>query len=114
MYLLISSYWDIKEAAEENILSISLSIKMSLWAFLFGVLLEWRSLRRLLEGHVRINWLIAPAIILTVLSFIPTFKWINWLGIGNPFYIEMFYTPEIHNLLDTASGILLIRSFSKD
>ena len=113
MYLLISTYWDIRKAAETNILSVSLSIKMSLWAFLFGIFLEWRGLSNLFQRHVKINWLIAPAIILTALSFIPTFKWVDWLGIGNPFYIEMFYIPEIHNLLDVASGILLIRSLSK-
>ncbi|QHE52730.1 hypothetical protein [Pontibacillus sp. HMF3514] len=93
---------------------LTLSIKLSLWVFLFGVLLEWKSLKRLIKGHFKINWLFIPAIILTVLSFIPSYYWVPWFGVGHPFYIEMFYIPKTQPLLDATSGILAIRSISGD
>ncbi|KGX87145.1 hypothetical protein [Pontibacillus marinus] len=112
MHLSISTYWDLKEAEDNGVLSTTLSIKLSLWVFVFGVLLEWKSLKRLIQGQFKITWLFIPAIILTVLSFIPSYHWVSWFGVGYPFFIEMFYIPKTQPLLDAASGILFIRSIS--
>ncbi|WIF99509.1 MULTISPECIES: hypothetical protein [Pontibacillus] len=111
---MVSTYAAMEEDAKENILSISLSLQMSLWAFLFGVLLEWRGLKNLLRGKVRISWLVVPALLLTGFSFIPMFQWISWLGWGNPFFIKMFYIPDLYNLLDVAAGVFLIRSIIRE
>ncbi|WP_443258408.1 hypothetical protein [Virgibacillus sp. L01] len=89
-------------------------LKMSLWAFLFGILTEWKALKNIiLKGSIKINWLVVPAIILAIISFIPRMYWVKWFGINIPFFIEMFLLAETQILLTASSGILLARSFNR-
>ncbi|TFB13488.1 hypothetical protein E3U55_16070 [Filobacillus milosensis] len=112
LYLMNDTFWyvNLHLNASENPYFVLL--KMSLWGFLFGVFIEWRSLKDVLIGNIRINWLIAPAAILIVIGFIPIIKWVQWFGVGTPFYIEMLSLPEINVVINIASGILLVRGLS--
>ncbi|ENH97741.1 hypothetical protein J416_04236 [Gracilibacillus halophilus YIM-C55.5] len=57
-------------------------LKMSLWAFLFGILTEWKALKNIiLKGNIKINWILVPSILLAIISFIPRMYWIKWSGI---------------------------------
>jgi len=105
------TYFEVKQAIDKNITSDPLMMKMSLWFFLFGVFMEWEGLGRLFKGYVKVNWLIVPAVVLTVLSFIPSYYWIPWFGVGYPF--DMLWVPNTHTLLTAASGILFVRSLRK-
>ncbi|WLD94492.1 hypothetical protein [Alkalihalobacillus sp. AL-G] len=83
------------------------------WAFLFGILIEWKALRNIMQGNIKVNWLFIPAIFLAIVCFIPRLYWSIWFGLANPFYIEMFKMAETQILLTALSGILLVRSFNK-
>ncbi|MCP8616052.1 hypothetical protein [Salirhabdus salicampi] len=88
-------------------------LKMSLWAFLFGMLVEWNGLNNIiLNRNLKVNWLLVPAILLAIISFIPRIYWVAWFGANIPFFIEMFLLAETQILLTALSGILLVRSFN--
>jgi hypothetical protein len=113
LYLMTNTFWELQKALDKmNQPQIPL-LKMNLWAFLFGILIEWKALKNILQGNIKVNWLLVPAISLTIVSFIPRLYWGIWFGLGNPFYIEMFKMAEIQILLTALSGILLVRSFNK-
>ncbi len=84
---------------------------MSLWAFLFGVLMGWKSLYTIIfDKRIKVNWLLVPAVILAIISFIPRVYWLVWFSRDIPFFIEMFLLPETQILLTAFSGLLFIQS----
>src|SRR5690554_5207570 len=106
LFLMTDTYSEIQRTVS-SIHKFSL-LKMSLWGFLFGVLIEWKPLYCMINGHIKINWkLFIPATIFIVIIFIPRIYWVEWYGLGRPFYIEMLWKPEIQMLLTAFSGILL-------
>lgn len=107
LYLINETYYKVQEA--DN--SPSSYIWRSVLVFLFGVFIEWKALYNVIKGHINLSWqLFIPAIILAVITFIPSMYWVLWFGLGRPFYIDMLWKPEIQVLLTAFSGILLIRS----
>lgn len=110
LYLMTETHNEIQRAYTDLSPQQFSLLKMSLYGFLFGVLIEWRALGSLIKGQIRLRWLLLPAAILTVIIFIPSVYWIEWFGLGRLFVIEVFGKPEIHMLLSVLSGILFIRS----
>lgn len=106
LYLINETYYKVQDAD-----SPSSYIWMSVLFFLFGVFVEWKALYNVIKGHINVSWqLFIPAIILAVITFIPSMYWVLWFGLGRPFYMDMLWKPEIQVLLTAFSGILLIRS----
>jgi len=114
LYLMTNTFWELRKALDSMDKPQVPLLKMSLWTFLFGILIEWKGLKNISQGNIRVNWLLVPAISLAIISFIPRLYWGIWFGLGNPFYIEMFKMTEIQILLTAFSGILLVRSFNKN
>jgi len=112
MYLMTETFIEIKQATQEGIMSDSLMMKMSLWAFLFGSILEWKGLKRLLKRGIKINWLIIPALIIGVLSFVPRYYWTFQFGLGFPY--DMFAIGDTQLLWNAASGVLLVRGLTSN
>ncbi|MGG3506558.1 hypothetical protein ABES58_13880 [Paenibacillus lautus] len=110
LYLMTETHDEIQRAYKDLSPQQFSLLKMSLYGFLFGVLIEWRALGCLIKGQVRLSWLLLPAAILTVIIFIPIIYWLEWFGLGRLFVIEIFGKPEIHMLLSVFSGVLFIRS----
>ncbi|WLD92422.1 hypothetical protein [Alkalihalobacillus sp. AL-G] len=113
LYLMTNTFWELQKALDKMYQPQVPLLKMSLWAFLFGILIEWNALRNIMQGNIKVNWLFIPAIFLAIVCFIPRLYWSIWFGVANPFYIEMFKMAEIQILLTALSGILLVRSFNK-
>ncbi|MDQ0353007.1 putative membrane protein [Alkalibacillus filiformis] len=112
LFIFTTTYADFQQALERAEYKISHFVLISLWAFLFGVLIEWKALGQIIfEKRIKVNWLIVPAIILTILTFIPRLYWIVWFGFGQPFFIEVFTIPETQILLTALAGILVVRAF---
>jgi hypothetical protein len=114
LYLMTNTFWEVRDSIEKVYKPQLPIFKMSLWGFLFGILIEWKPLKRIMKGNIKVNWLLVPAILLIIVSFIPRLYWLLWFGMGNPFYIEMLSMAEIQTLLNVFSGILLVRSFSEN
>ncbi|WP_143015301.1 hypothetical protein [Halobacillus aidingensis] len=112
LYLMIGNYHELQTAmqrASED--SFTLLMTMSLWAFLFGILMGWKALYNIIfEKRIKVNWIIIPSIILAIISFIPRVYWVKWFSLDLPFFIEMFQVPETQILLTAFSGLLFIRS----
>ncbi|NIK12590.1 hypothetical protein FHR85_002005 [Alkalibacillus almallahensis] len=112
---MIDNYYDLETAlqrATEDI--ILLSITMSLWAFLFGILMEWNGLRSLFKGEFNVNWqLLIPTVVLTILVFIPNVYWLTWFGQTQDFFPNVFFTRELNLVLSVLAGTMLVRSFVK-
>ena len=71
----------------------------------------WKALYNILiEKQIKVNWLLIPAVLLAIISFIPRAYWVIWFSADIPFFIEMFQVPEIQILLTAFSGLLFIRS----
>jgi hypothetical protein len=68
----------------------------------------------IIKGEMKVNWLLVPAILLTIVCFIPKVYWALWFGVGGPFYLRMFQFAETQMLLTCFSGILLVRSVNKN
>ena len=102
-----------KAANRNNERFYRLSYYMSSLAFAFGVVIEWRGVKRLFQKKIHPNWWLFPvSIALAVLSFIPRVYWLNWFGVTKPFYIDMFMFLERNLLLTVLAGILFIRSLT--
>ncbi|WP_407270748.1 hypothetical protein [Radiobacillus sp. PE A8.2] len=113
LYLMVGNYHDIQLASQRASGDIiNLLTTMSLWAFLFGVLMEWNGLRKLVRGKFTLNWqLLIPTVILSVLMFIPTIYWYLWYGGTDNVYPDIFALPETHMVLSVLAGTMLVRSF---
>lgn len=90
LYLMTNTFWEVRQAVEKVYRPQIPLMKMSLWGFLFGILIEWKTLKSIIKGNIKINWLLIPAIILIIACFIPSLYWSVWFGNGAPFYIQMF------------------------
>ncbi|MFC2946934.1 hypothetical protein [Virgibacillus sediminis] len=114
-YLIIVSYYDLqiaKQRASEN--TSILLVTMTLWAFLIGVLMEWKGLANLIKGRFNFNWqLFIPTVILSILVFIPNFFWVKWYGVSQNLYPNIFLLPETHLILSVLAGTMSVRSFAK-
>lgn len=68
LYLMVGNYHDRQTAmqrATED--SFRLLMTMSLWAFLFGVLMGWKALYNLIiDKRIKVNWLLIPAVLLAI------------------------------------------------
>ncbi|KHE71787.1 hypothetical protein LD39_07945 [Halobacillus sp. BBL2006] len=109
---MISTYHELQTAiqrASED--SFTLLMTMSLWSFLFGILMGWKALYNIIfEKRIKVNWIIILSVLLAITSFIPRVYWVKWLSLDLPFFIEMFQVPETQILLTAFSGLLFIRS----
>lgn len=112
LYLMVETYHDLQTAMQRSSENLySLLITMSLWAFLFGVLIGWRALFSIIkEKRIKVNVLLIPALLLALTSFIPRVYWVKWFSADIPFYIELFLIPELQILLTAFSGLLFIQS----
>jgi hypothetical protein len=119
LYFMVHDYFALELANQRISDSVYLlSIRMSLWSFLFGVLTEWKGLGKLLNKEIHFNWkLFIPAIIVSIISFIPNVYWLNWYGSPMPipehFFFNIFVIPETHMVVSVLAGIMFIRSFVK-
>ncbi|MFZ3580242.1 hypothetical protein [Virgibacillus sp. DJP39] len=113
LYLMTSTIEEARLAMERAANPQIPLLKMSLWSFLFGILIEWKGLKNIiLKGNFKVNWLVVPSVLLAIISFIPRMYWVKWFSIDIPFFIEMFLLAETQILLTALSGILLVRSFN--
>src|SRR5690606_37333144 len=112
LYLMNETYYKLaREVATNATISTSTYIAMSALVFLFGVIIDWNALNNVIKGQVNVRWLLfISAIILAIITFIPTMYWTLWFGSDKPIYIDILWKPETHVLLTVFSGILLIRS----
>lgn len=91
---------------------------MSLWGFLFGILLEWIGLKKLIKKRFSINWiLLILTVIVSIFVFIPNVYWVEWYGTPvkgtlRYFYVNALEIPETHMVLSIVSGAMLVRSFT--
>lgn len=114
LYLMDTTYFELQEATSRNNENMFRYLYlMSFLGFLFGALIEWKGIKRLLQKKINLNWwLLLVAIALTCLSFIPRVYWLSWFGSANHFYINMFFYAERNLMLTVFSGILFIRSLT--
>lgn len=111
LYLMNETYYKVQEAKYSQSSSISSYIWMSVLFFFFGILIEWKALYRVIKGQINVSWpLFIFGIILAIITFIPSLYWVQRIGFGHPFYIDILWKSEIRALLVAFSGILLIRS----
>ncbi|WP_093213151.1 hypothetical protein [Sediminibacillus albus] len=113
LYLMVGNYYDLQIASQRASEDTkTLLITMSLWAFLFGVLMEWKGLRSLFNGRINFNWkLLIPTLILSILVFIPNIYWMRWYGVSQDIYPNIFLLPETHMILSVLAGTMLVRTF---
>ncbi|MGM0885184.1 MAG: hypothetical protein ACQEXQ_29590 [Bacillota bacterium] len=111
LYLMNEAYYQLQVNNKTLSPTVSSFIWMSVLFFIFGILIEWKALYRVIKGKINVRWqLFIFAIILAILTFIPSLYWVQWFGLGNPFYIDILWKSDIRALLTVFSGILLIRS----
>lgn len=118
IYLMVRNYVDL-EIAKNHVSDdiFRLDAMMGLWAFLFGILLEWRGLGKIIGRKFRINWiLLILTVILSVFVFIPSPDWVLWYGTEGGtlrfLFIKMLEYPETHTILSVLVGTLLVRAFT--
>ncbi|GAE06872.1 hypothetical protein JCM10914_3059 [Paenibacillus sp. JCM 10914] len=109
-YLMTVTIEEIRIARERLTDLLVPLLKLNLWGFLVGVLLEWRSIRAVLTDSLRINGMLLPAVLLTILVFIPGPYWVEWLGLRDSFMMNMLLMSETHLLLCVVAGVLMMRS----
>ncbi|MFB9276549.1 hypothetical protein [Cohnella cellulosilytica] len=85
---------------------------MSVLAFLFGVLMEWDKMMKVLKGGIGVNWTIVPCVGLVIITFVPRTKWMEWYGVDQPFFIKMLGIPETQMILTVLAGQFIIRSLT--
>lgn len=112
LFLMAETYEELRKANTGNDNIRFLLTKMTLWGVLFGVLLESKRVIALILGNLKLNWLLAPAMILLVLVFIPRTYVLHWFGAVEPFYIWIFLVPDTHMVLSILTGVLLVRSLT--
>jgi uncharacterized protein YacL len=112
IFLIADMYWTIRDLIEKNITTGVPYIKSTLYGMFIGILVEWYSLRSILQGNFKLNWLFAPTLVILILVFIPEYYWYNWFGLGGPWFVEPFKYRESQIALDIIAGILFIRSLT--
>ncbi|GEM05249.1 hypothetical protein HMI01_22370 [Halolactibacillus miurensis] len=114
--LMTITYADIEQASNQATGNLStLLILTSLYAFLFGMLMEYRGLSRVIKGDIRLqSTLLVVTAVLMVFVFIPATSWIAWFSLDHPLYLEVLIIPETHMILAVLAGTLFVRSFTKE
>jgi len=118
--LMVHSYWALRGVEYSKLPFDWRFSQMAFWGFLFGLLIEWQSIKRTLTGHFKINWLFIPTILLLIAVTIPSTTWGFWGGAGGEPYgikplswiLEPVQITETRVALSVLSGILLVRSLS--
>lgn len=115
LYLIVDNYYNLQIAGQKaSDDTFTLQITMSLWAFLFGVLMEWKGLEKIIQRQFNFKWqLLIPTVVLSVFVFIPNIYWVKWYGLSYDFYPNIFLLPETHMILSVLAGTMLVRSFVK-
>jgi len=114
--MITTAQWAIKFGGAQDGPPSMRFLQLSLSAFAFGLLIEWKRLRNVFLNKVQVNyWLFIPTILLTIVSFTPNIYWFPMFGLmDNPFYIDILTLPETNRVLLVLSGILLLRSISPE
>ena len=116
LWVMTVTYSDVEQASNQATSNLSTHlILMSLYAFLFGMLMEYRGLSRLLKGDIKLqSTLLVVTAVLMVFVFIPATSWIEWFSLDHPLYLEVLMIPETHMMLAVLAGTLFVRSFTKE
>lgn len=56
LYLMTETYYRIQVTVTTLTSNHNSFLMMSLWGFLFGVLIEWKALYNLISGHIKVKW----------------------------------------------------------
>lgn len=118
LYLLITDYFALEEAKYQVSENMNiLSIRMTLWAFILGIIFEWRKIKRVWDKKVSFNLpLFIGVVVLAGLIFIPNSYWLNWYSSPSPNVLDLFFNmlliDETHLIISTLCGALLIRSLT--
>jgi len=93
---------------------------ISLLSILFGILIEWKRVLKILKGDLSINWLMIPTVILLIISLTPYTYTFKLVGIASyrhiPFgilFAPMQHTPILF-MLGILTGTMLVRSLKND
>jgi hypothetical protein len=117
LFLMTFTYADFRQIDTVSPTLNHLFYQFTIYSLLFGVLLEWRSLKELLfEKNIGINFLLVPCVVIGVLSFIPMYYWALWFGLGYDGWLVLSYPLRffpLHVALTITTGVLLVRSFIK-
>ncbi|MEN2766266.1 hypothetical protein [Ornithinibacillus xuwenensis] len=120
LYMIMNDYDALNLATQRISDEIGmLSFRIAVWAYLFGILSEWRAIQQLINKEIKVNLkLLIPSLFLTTLVFIPNIYWLKWFGSPMPklehLFINIFIIPETHMVVSVLAGILFIRSFTKN
>ncbi|HBC93436.1 MAG TPA: hypothetical protein DCZ10_11235 [Pelotomaculum sp.] len=109
IFAMEKTFMEIRRVNEEPLIE---TLKISLLGFIFGIIIEWQNLQ-IFKKPFKINLLIIPAIILTIISFVPRSYW-AFFSISNEYFgwlLAPLMFSEIHLVLNILAGILLVRSF---
>ncbi|MCF8012191.1 MAG: hypothetical protein K9L56_13025 [Clostridiales bacterium] len=99
-------------------------LKISFLSFLFGLLMEYNGIKKIVKKEIEINkLLLIITLIILVSSFIPVYYWMKWQGYLLIIPYEIFYKVltwplqplrylETQALLNVLSGVLLVRSLT--
>lgn len=97
-------------------------IYAGVFAFLFGVLLEWHTIVKLLKREIRpgYSWLHICAILMLIISFIPPVIFITNMGIRFPFTYRgsslivgaLSHTSVVQKILSVVAGSFIIKGLS--
>lgn len=94
----------------------STMIRLTILTFVFGMLIEWGALRKILTGEWAFNWAIIPSIMMVCLLIIPPTNWYDWFGGGDNGllrFIQLFTSPYTRAILSVFTGILFIKGLTK-
>ncbi|MYL35647.1 hypothetical protein GLW05_18890 [Pontibacillus yanchengensis] len=115
MYSVANNWYHLQDLIREKNDTPTPYIKLTIYGLFIGILVEWYSLKSIFQGHIKVNWLLAPALVFLVLAFIPDDNWFKWFGVGRDGFeavIAPFRFRESQMAFDIVTGILLIRSFT--
>ncbi|QHE52719.1 hypothetical protein [Pontibacillus sp. HMF3514] len=93
---------------------------ISLLSILFGILIEWKRVLKILKGDINFNWLIIPTVIFLIISLTPHTYTFRLVGIASyrhtplgVFFAPMQYT-HILIMIGILTGVMLVRSFKNE
>jgi hypothetical protein len=96
------------------------NLYISVLSILFGFLIEWRNLLKVLGGNIRITWLFFPSVILLIVSLLPITYTLYKFGMGMSYRViphgillAPLQNPTTIIILNVLAGILLVRSLLK-
>ncbi|WP_154657305.1 hypothetical protein [Pontibacillus marinus] len=113
-YLMVETFYELVKALNDvNGFNLAYT-KMSLGALGVGILIEWKGLKNIFLGYIKVNLLMFLTIPLLVITFIPPLYWIDWYGLGGPFYKQVLQIREVKAVLTVVTGILLVRSLNSN